>query len=100
MSIASDDDANSTESDGEYDSEHHHDLVLTTGPSNPAAVRVRTGKNPLLRFLNRPKTGPPASWRAEPGPVPVNPRIMPGLARPIGSNLRFCVFGFSIYGRI
>ena len=51
-------------------------------------------KNGSVRFQNRPKTRHADSWRAKPGPVPVNPRVSPGLARPIGSNLQFCVSGF------
>jgi hypothetical protein len=35
------------------------------------------------------------SWRAKPGPVPLNPGILMGLAIPVGSNLRFRVSGFT-----
>ena len=35
-----------------------------------------------------------ASWRAKPGPVPVNPRVWAGLATLVGSNLRFSDSGF------
>jgi hypothetical protein len=69
----------------------YHHLVLATGPGNPPAVRVRTGKT--VRFGSRTVQKPDPQHL-------VNPRVLPGLARPVGSNLRFCVSGFSIYGRI
>ena len=53
-----------------------------------------------VRVQNRSKSWPAASCQAKPGPVPVKPRVLPGLAWPVGSNLRFCVSGFSIYLRI
>jgi len=68
-------------------------VVLATGPGSDQI-------NGSVRFQNCPKTRPVTSWRAKPGPVPINLRVLPGLARPVGSNLRFCVSGFSIYGRI
>jgi len=67
------------------------------GLGNPPAVRVRMAKNRSVQFHTRPKTLPAASWRGKPGPVPVNPRVLPGLARPVGSNLRFWCPGFSNY---
>jgi hypothetical protein len=33
------------------------------------------------------------------GTVPVNWRGLPGVARPVSSNLRFSFWGFSVYGR-
>ena len=71
----------------------HPLLVLAMGPGSD-----RT--NGSVRFQNRPNTRPTVSWGAKPGLVPVNPWVLPGLDRPVGANLRFCVSGFSIYGRI
>jgi len=34
--------------------------------------------------------------RPRPGHVPVNPRISPGLARRVGSNLWFCISSFTL----
>jgi len=42
-------------------------------------------------FLTRWKTRPADSWRVIPGPVPVNLRVSPGLAKPV----RFHVLGFT-----
>jgi len=78
---------------------HPTSLVLATGPGNPLAVRVWTGKTVSVRFRNRPKTRPAASLRSKPSPVPVNTQVLPGLARPVGSNLRLCVSGYYIYDR-
>jgi len=63
-------------------------VVLAMGPGLDS-------KNGSVRFQNRPKTRPSDSWRAKRRPVPVNPLVSPGLARPVGSNLRFCVSGFT-----
>ena len=79
------------------------DIMLTSvsnGAGWPAIGPGSDRKNGLVQFQHHPKTRPFASWWAKPRPVPVNPRVLPGSARPIGSNLRFCVLGFSIYGRI
>jgi hypothetical protein len=65
-------------------------VVLTMVPGNLPAVQARTGKT--VRFGSR--------TFQKPGPLPVNPLVLPGLAIPVSSNLRFCVLGFSIYGRI
>jgi len=62
--------------------------VLATGPGLDR-------KNGSVWFQTRPKTRPTDSWRAKPGPVPVNLRASQGLARPVRSNLRFCVSGFT-----
>jgi hypothetical protein len=53
-----------------------------------------------VRFQNRSITRQAASWRTKPVPVPVNPLVVPGLARPVGSNLRFLFSRISIYGRV
>jgi hypothetical protein len=63
-------------------------LVLATGPGFDR-------KNGSVWFQNSPKTQPAESWRAKPGPRPVNPRVSSGLARPGGSNLQFCVSDFT-----
>jgi len=52
-------------------------------------------KNGSVRFQTRPQTRPAASWRAKPRPVPGNPRVSTDLARPVGSNLRIRVSGFT-----
>jgi len=70
------------------------------GPVNLPVVQGLDHKNRSVRFWTRPRTWPAATWRAQPGPVPVNPRDLPGLARPVGSNLWFCVSGFTKYSRI
>jgi len=57
-------------------------------------------KHSSVWFQTRLNTRPAASWRSIPGPVIVNPLVPPGCARPVGSNLKFCVSGFSIHGRI
>ena len=62
-------------------------IGLATGPGLDR-------NNGSVRFQNRPKTRPTDSWWAKSGPVPVNAQGSPGLARPVGSNLRFCVSGF------
>ena len=49
-------------------------------------------KNLLVRFQNQPNT------RA--APIHVNPRVLPGSARPVGSNVQFCITGFTIHRRI
>ena len=61
----------------------------------PASSPGTDQKDGSVRVQNRPKTRPAVSWRAKPGPVPVNLRVLPGLAKPVGSNLRFCVSGIS-----
>jgi len=68
---------------------------VSNGSGYPASGPGLDCKNGSVRFQNRPKTRPADSWRAKPGPVPVNPRVSPGLAGPVGSNLRFCVSGFT-----
>jgi len=69
-------------------------LVLATGQGNPPAVQVWTAKTGL--FGSRPiqKPNPLTLGGPKPGPVPVNPWGLPGLAWPIGYNHKFCVSGF------
>ena len=74
-------------------------LVLATGPGNPPAVRVPTTKS-SVQFQTRPKTQPAASSWAKPGHVFVDKQVLPSLAAPVGSNLRFRFSGISIYGQI
>jgi hypothetical protein len=57
-------------------------------------------KNGSLRFQTQPIFQSAISWRARAGPIPDNPRVLPSLARPIGSYPCFWVSGFSIDGRI
>jgi hypothetical protein len=61
----------------------------------PASVRVGTEPKALGRVRNRQKIRPANSWQAQPGPISVKLRTLPGLARPIGSNLRVCISGFT-----
>jgi len=68
-------------------------VVLATGPG----LNQKKGS---VQFQNHPKTGPVASWRSKPSPVPVNSRVSPGLDGLVGSNLRLCISGCSIYGCI
>jgi hypothetical protein len=55
-------------------------------------------KNGSVRYQTDPKTWPRASWQAKPVPIPVNRRVCPASARPVGFILRFSFSGFSIYG--
>ena len=80
--------------------ELHPNILFLVGPSvsngsgEPASGSGSDQKNSSVRFQNRPKSPSAASWQAKPGPGPVNPWVLPGLATPFGSNLRFCVSGF------
>jgi len=47
-----------------------------------------------------PKTRHTASWLAKPSLVPTNPQVLPGLARPVSSNVRCSISGCSINGCI
>jgi hypothetical protein len=66
----------------------------------PASGPGLDRKNDSDRFQTCPKTQPSASCRAKAIPIPVNQRVLPGLGRPIVSNLQFSFSGYSIYGRI
>ena len=84
----------------------------TTGPSSdapPTVTQVQlflvmvTGldrKNGSVLSWNGPKTQLDASWLCKPCPIPVKPRVVPGVARPVGSNLQLCILGCCIYGFI
>jgi hypothetical protein len=74
--------------------------VLATGLGNLPVVRDRTANTVQFEFHHGPKSRPSALWRAIPGLVPVNPRVLPGLAKPLGLNLTFWLSGISIYGSI
>jgi len=68
-----------------------------------ASVSNGSGFGPEKRFgsVPEPSKNPTRSDLAgQTRHLPVNPRDLPGLARPVGSNLRFCVLGFSICGHI
>jgi len=71
---------------------------VSNGSGWPASSPGLDRKNGSVRFQTRPKSRPGASWRAKPAPVPVKPRVLPGMARPVSSNLLFSFSGFSIYG--
>jgi len=68
-------------------------VYATSGPGSDR-------KNSSVRSQTRLKTRPGASWPAKPVPVHGNRWVLPGLARPVGSSLRFLFSGFSIYDRI
>ena len=70
-------------------------LVLATVLGYPASVRVGTEPKAPVRLRHRQATQPADSWRAKPGPIPVYMWVWPGLARPVTSNLQFCVTGFT-----
>jgi len=73
---------------------------VSKGLGQPASGPGSDQKNGSVQFENRRKIEAVAFWWAKPGPLPVNPRVLVALARPVSSNLRFCVSGFSIDGRI
>jgi len=73
---------------------------VSNGPVYPASGLGSDRRNRLVQFQTRPTTRPDASWRVKPRPVPINPWVLPGWARPIGTTLRFCVSGFTIYCHI
>jgi hypothetical protein len=52
-------------------------------------------KNGLFLLQPLSKTQPAGSLIAKPGPVPVNLRVPPGFAIPVGSNILFRVSGFT-----
>ena len=80
---------------------HTPHRVLATGQGNPPAVRVWTGSTVWFGSRTVQKPDPQLLGWAKPVPVPVNPRVLPfGLARPVGSNLRFSFSRISIYGRV
>jgi len=68
-------------------------LVIATGPG-------LDWKNAFAWFQTCAKTQRIVSWRAKSLPIPINPQVSPGVARPIGSHLRFSFSGFSIFGHI
>ena len=70
-------------------------LVLATVRGYLASVRVGTEPKAPVRVRNLQATRPSDSWRAKAGPVPVKLWVSPSVARPIGSNLQFCVSGFT-----
>jgi len=74
--------------------------TVSNGSGELASGPCSDCKNGAVRLENSPKTQSTSSYRAKPGPIPFNPRVLPGLARPIGSNLRFYVSGFTIHRRI
>jgi len=66
-------------------------------PSSGLGLETRNGS---VWFQTRSKAWPTASWWAFLTLVPLNPLVVPSLAKPVGSNLRFWFLGFSIYGHI
>jgi len=71
------------------------EVLFARGPGKPASGACLNHKNWSAQFQTRPQTLPADSWRAKPGPVPVNTQILPGVARLVGSNLRFPVSCFT-----
>jgi len=67
-------------------------LVIAMGPG---LDRIKSS----VRFLTCPETQPGASWQAKPVPILANPRVLPGLARPVSSDHQFSFSGVSMYGR-
>ena len=70
-------------------------VVLATVLGYPASVRVGPEPKAPVEVRNCQATRPADSLWAKPGPVPVNLRVLPGLARPVGSNLQFWFSGFT-----
>jgi hypothetical protein len=66
-------------------------LVLAMVPGYPASDWVGTEPKAPVRVRNRQATRPGDSWQANPGPLPVNLRDLPGCTKPSGSNLQFCI---------
>ena len=74
-------------------------VVLAIGARNLPAVWVRTTQTGPVLFQTAPKPWPTASWWAKPGPIPINPHVLLGVTRPIGSNHWFRLLGFSVDSR-
>jgi hypothetical protein len=70
--------------------------VLATVPGYPALVRVGTKMNALFLVELRQGTRQADTFRARSGPEPIDPGNLPGLARLIGSNLRFSISGSTL----
>jgi hypothetical protein len=70
------------------------------GSGEPASGAGLDWIDGSFRFPNRPITRTAAPSGAKPVPEPINPRVLPGLARPVGSNLQFNFSGISICRRI
>jgi len=75
-------------------------VSVSNGSGLPSSSQCSERKNGLVQVQSSAKTWPAVSWRVKPGPVPVNLWVSPGLAWPVGSNLRFYDSGFSIYCHI
>jgi len=69
--------------------------LFAKGPVNPPAVRVWTAKTGWFSSSSVQQPDPTDCYRATPGPIPVSPWVLLGLARPVGSNLRFHVSCFT-----
>jgi len=67
---------------------------VSNGSGEPAMSPGVESKNGSVRCQTWPKSQPPNSWWAKPAPVLIHQQVSPGLARAVGSNLRFCVSGF------
>jgi len=72
-----------------------HPGSVSNGSGKPACGPGLDRNNRSVRVQTSLKTRPTDSWRAKPGPVPVNPRVSQGLARPFGSKLQFRISGFT-----
>jgi len=68
-----------------------HRLALATVPGYPATVQIGTESKTLVQHMICQAIRPADCWQAKPGPIPINPRLLPHLAGPVGSNLRFCI---------
>jgi len=69
---------------------------ISNGSGQPTSGPGWNRENGSVWFHTRSKTRTADSWWANPRPVPINPRISLSLARPVGSNLLFCVSGFTL----
>jgi len=73
---------------------------VSNGSGKPASGVGLERKRGLDWSKTCPTTWPTASYESEPQLVTITPQVWLGLARPVGSNLLFCVSCVSIYSCI
>jgi len=71
-------------------------LSVSNGSGEPASGPVLNRKTGSVRFQTRRRIRPADSWQAPLQPAPMNPQVLPGLAWPVGSILRFLLSGFTL----
>jgi len=71
-------------------------ISVSNGSGLPTSSPGLDHKHGSVLFKFRPATESADSWQASPGAGPVIPQVSPGLARPVGSNLWFCISGFTL----